>query len=312
MVQEAKKCPDRYRQVAIRDFQLFLDGKFYGADELETLPDELRPSTISTPGNKQVVVFFGKDSKFSNHHYATFTVEGVAFTSIEQYLAFSRARISQRSDLAERAMASDDPVEAKRVLHLLREEPSQEEWETQRRDILFKGLLEKFSQNPDLREYLLSSEDRILGEASRNRVWGIGLTLTDRYKLNLRHWNGENLLGNTLMEVRQFLVSTSTSIASPATEVLQAQQDKSDQFSPANDSLVNQQRSEGPFANQQVDKGSPEDPAKPRQHNHGSASAPHDLNNQIAQDEQLKSQVGERRQQPATLKDPGESSMPQA
>lgn len=218
VVQEAKKYPDRYGYASIRDFKLFLDGRYYEVDQLETLPDKLRPSSIATPGNTQVVVFFGKDSKFSNHHSAAFTVDGTTFSSMEQYLAFSRARILQRRDLAERAMASEDPVDAKRVLHLLSEEPSQEIWEGQRKDVLFKGLVEKFSQNSDLKEYLLSSEDRTLGEASRNRVWGIGLTLADRYKLDSRHWNGDNLLGTTLMEVRKFLSDSTSTQHSPIGE----------------------------------------------------------------------------------------------
>lgn len=209
VVQEAKKFPDRYRYVAIRDFKLFIDGSVYGVEELESLPEELRPSSISTPGNMEVVVFFGKDSKFSNHYTSTFTVDNRSFSTIEQYLAFSRANIVERRDLAERAMASQDPVEAKRVLHLLREEPRQENWESQRRDILFTGLLAKFSQSDDLANYLLSSCDRTLGEASKNRVWGIGMTLSDRAKLNIKQWRGDNLLGNTLMEVRQHLASSS-------------------------------------------------------------------------------------------------------
>lgn len=209
--QEAKRFPDRYRHVAIRDFKLHIDGKVYGMVELELLPEELRPSSISTPGNTSVIVFFGKDSRFSNHYPSSFIVADQSFSNIEQYLAYSRAKIMERNDLAQRAMDSKDPVEAKRVLHLLREEPRQDIWETQRKDILFTGLAAKFSQNSGLKEYLLSSEERLLGEASKNRVWGIGLTLADRAKLNPRQWRGDNLLGETLMEVRKYLASSPSS-----------------------------------------------------------------------------------------------------
>lgn len=211
VLQEAKRFPDRYRNVMVKDFKLILDGHCYGAEELESLPEELRPSSISTPGNQQVVVFFGKESRFSNHYICSFEVEGCSYNSIEQYLAHNRARIAGRKDLEDRAMASADPVQAKKILHLLRKEPNQEHWENQRRDVLFKGLLAKFSQSIDLREYLLSSENRLLGEASKNRTWGIGLTLSDRAKLNPRQWRGDNLQGNTLMEVRQHLLSTDPS-----------------------------------------------------------------------------------------------------
>lgn len=40
VLQEAKKYPDRYRNVSIRDFQLYLDVSRYGIEELESLPEE--------------------------------------------------------------------------------------------------------------------------------------------------------------------------------------------------------------------------------------------------------------------------------
>lgn len=79
--------------------------------------------------------------------------------------------MAERQDLRDRAMASDDPLEAKRVLKALHGDRSDEEWAAQRRDILFDGLLAKFQQNEELKKYLLSSEQRRLGEASRNKTW---------------------------------------------------------------------------------------------------------------------------------------------
>lgn len=55
--------------------------------------------------------------------------------------------------------------------------------------------------------YLLESEDRQLGEASRDTTWGIGLTLMDKNVLSPQHWRGDNLMGTTLMEVRKELSS---------------------------------------------------------------------------------------------------------
>lgn len=122
---------------------------------------------------------------------------------MEQYIAYNRAQFANRPDLAERTRATDDPVEAKKVLNLLRGASGQDEWEKERKDILFKGLLAKFSQSTELRSYLLSSEDRMLGEASRNQVWGIGMSLADKSRLNPKLWKGQNLQGETLMEVRK-------------------------------------------------------------------------------------------------------------
>lgn len=201
----AKKYPEKYRNVYVRDYNLYIDGKAYDVNQLELLPKDLRPSHTSTPGNVKVVVFFGRESRFSNHFESKFVIGSKTYYTIEQYLALHRARFANRPDLEEKAMASRDPAEAKRVLNQLRGAACQVEWENERKDILFAGLLAKFVQNDDLREYLLSSDDRILGEASKNSAWGIGLTLSDKSRLNPNLWTGGNLQGKTLMEVRRFI-----------------------------------------------------------------------------------------------------------
>lgn len=89
----------------------------------------------------------------------------------------------------------------------LRAAPTEPKWIEERHDILYSGLLAKFAQREDLMNYLLKSENRQLGEASRDTTWGIGLTLLDRNVLVPKYWKGYNLLGKTLMEVRQELSS---------------------------------------------------------------------------------------------------------
>ena len=43
----------------------------------------------------------------------------------------------------------------------------------------------------------------ILAEcAVRDRIWGIGLSMRDPKRLNPKQWNGQNMLGYTLMMVR--------------------------------------------------------------------------------------------------------------
>lgn len=63
------------------------------------------------------------------------------------------------------------------------------------------GLIEKFSQNPDLKKALVRTGDAILVEASPfDKIWGIGISAKDAQKN--KPWEGENLLGKALMEVR--------------------------------------------------------------------------------------------------------------
>jgi len=72
--------------------------------------------------------------------------------------------------------------------------------------IVVAGNLAKFSQNPDFRDFLLTTKNRILVEASPvDKIWGIGLAADDKKIENPRLWKGLNLLGFALMEVRKQL-----------------------------------------------------------------------------------------------------------
>lgn len=104
----------------------------------------------STPGNVEAVVFYGSNSRFSNHYKSNFVWDNKTFSTIEQYLAFRRALIAGRRDLANKTMSSEDPALAKRILNELRNAPTEDKWIEQRHDILYSGLNTKFSQNEDL------------------------------------------------------------------------------------------------------------------------------------------------------------------
>lgn len=79
----------------------------------------------------------------------------------------------------------------------------------QKYDIVVVGNKAKFGQNPELKEFLLSTSDAILVEASPyDKIWGIGLDRETAMKGTVDQWKGENLLGCALMEVRDWLRST--------------------------------------------------------------------------------------------------------
>ncbi len=79
-------------------------------------------------------------------------------------------------------------------------------WEGERYDVVFRGNDAKFTQNPHLQEFLLSTGDKILVETSpKDTIWGIGLDEFNPDALDPRKWRGKNLLGFILMDVRQWL-----------------------------------------------------------------------------------------------------------
>jgi ribA/ribD-fused uncharacterized protein len=72
--------------------------------------------------------------------------------------------------------------------------------------LVVTGNYQKFSQHPQLKEYLLTTGDRVLVEASPvDAIWGIGVAATHPDAMQPAKWPGENLLGFALMEVRDQL-----------------------------------------------------------------------------------------------------------
>ena len=64
----------------------------------------------------------------------------------------------------------------------------------------------KFSQNEDLKKFLLATGDLILVEASPwDAIWGCGTGPDDDTTFDPKQWQGENLLGKALMKTREFL-----------------------------------------------------------------------------------------------------------
>ena len=83
---------------------------------------------------------------------------------------------------------------------------NQEIWDRNKEDIVYKINLAKFSQNPELRDFLLSTGDKLIVEASPyDKIWGIGLSADDPRSDNPSMWLGSNLLGKALMRVREEL-----------------------------------------------------------------------------------------------------------
>ena len=68
------------------------------------------------------------------------------------------------------------------------------------------GNYYKFAQSTKFREYLLSTGDAILVEASPyDKIWGIGMTADEAKNCGIKQWRGINLLGFALMTVRDEL-----------------------------------------------------------------------------------------------------------
>lgn len=158
--------------------------------------------------NRIIVCFHNPDDEngyLSNWYLSRFVVDGVAFSSMEQYMMYQKAVRFGDADIASQIMRTDDVARIKQFGRLV-SGYDDHTWNGMRQIIVFEGLSAKFSQNNELKEKLISTGNSVLAEcAVKDRIWGIGLSMTDPDRHDMSKWKGQNLLGYALMLVREKL-----------------------------------------------------------------------------------------------------------
>ena len=157
---------------------------------------------------RNVIGFHNPDEDYgflSNWYLSNFVVDGINFSSMEQYMMYMKATLFDDTNIASQIMETSD---VGKIKALGRSVSNYNDiiWNGMRQPIIFKGLMEKFKQNENLKTELLKTGDAILAEcAVQDQIWGIGLSMKDPNKNDMTRWRGTNLLGFSLMVVRSEL-----------------------------------------------------------------------------------------------------------
>ena len=196
--------PDYRFKARLTVDKLIINGKSYTVDTLDKLPDKIKPALSSSPSKGETQVFFSKSSPLSNFYQCNFKVDGVEYNTMEQYLQQAKALYFNDNSTAEQIMATSDPVKQKQLgKTVLNFDFST--WQGAVPDILMKGLRAKFGQVDHCKDFLTSTEGKTLGEANGwDKFFGIGMSLQHPKVWQKELW-GRNLLGESLMEVRDTL-----------------------------------------------------------------------------------------------------------
>ncbi len=152
--------------------------------------------------------FWRKDSPFSQWHPSPFTLAGEQFSCAEQYMMWAKAKLFGDVQTARKILDAATPREHKDLGR--RVTPFDEgRWVRERERIVHEASVAKFLQNPELLDALLATQGTELVEASpTDRVWGIGLSADDPLAQDPSRWPGLNLLGKTLIRVRDELLKS--------------------------------------------------------------------------------------------------------
>ena len=134
-----------------------------------------------------------------------FEYEGKSYCCMEQFMMAAKAELFNDREVLGKILSEEEPGAIKDLGRKVRGfDPKI--WDSYKYTIVFRGNLLKFGQNIELREYLISTGDSVLAEASPyDGIWGIKLSESDERAKNPYRWCGENLLGFALMEVRDSL-----------------------------------------------------------------------------------------------------------
>jgi ribA/ribD-fused uncharacterized protein len=152
-----------------------------------------------------MVLFWRTADIYSNWYPARFQETSRLYSSTEQYMMWCKAMRFGCFELGDRILMEDRP---KKLKELGRQVTgySEAEWESERMPMMVRCCWLKFTQNKALGDELMATGRRIIAEASPvDAVWGIGLEESDPRALEVSSWQGRNLLGYALMEVRRLM-----------------------------------------------------------------------------------------------------------
>lgn len=141
-------------------------------------------------------------SCFSQWWISPFIVDEVKYYSAEHWMMAKKAELFKDEEQLKNILNDPSPANVKKYGRKVKNfDPVL--WEENAYKIVVEGNEYKFSQNPELRNFLLSTENKVIVEASPfDKIWGIG---TAKHLTDPKEWKGTNLLGFALMEVRDQL-----------------------------------------------------------------------------------------------------------
>lgn len=154
---------------------------------------------------EQFHFFWRTNSPFSQWHPSNFVVEGQPFNCAEQYMMWGKAQLFGDAEIAAQILEAAQPRDQKALGRKVRNF-DRTVWSKHAREIVYRGNRAKFTQNSDLRKFLLATGDATIVEAAPNdAIWGIGIAEEEARTTDPSAWPGTNWLGEILTKLREEL-----------------------------------------------------------------------------------------------------------
>ncbi len=142
---------------------------------------------------------------YSQWYPTKMIIDGKEFNCCEQWMMYNKAMTFKDYGTAQDIMDAESPSQQKALGREV-EGFDKNIWDSVCMSIVYRGNLAKFSQNEELKKELLSTDRKIIVEASpHDKIWGIGMGEFDEGIEDPSNWKGLNLLGQAIMLVRNQL-----------------------------------------------------------------------------------------------------------
>lgn len=160
------------------------------------------------------LAFFGGQCPLSNFHASKVQVDGTEFPTSEHAYQHAKAKMAGEDHLANEIQHAKSPGAAKQIGDSIN---ALDGLGSAMSDIKLVSAMEnvclqKFEQNASAREYLLKTDGLQLVEATQDKLWGSGLSLSHMRTTDKTAWTGFNGLGKALTRVRARLYSNSSAV----------------------------------------------------------------------------------------------------
>jgi ribA/ribD-fused uncharacterized protein len=199
----AQRSP-HVKHASLKLDKLIVDKKTYTVESMSTLPSYLQPDKTTVIETDNAVVFFTQPAIFSNLHPIPIVIQGQSYTCNEQYFQQQKAVLFDDQQVAEQIMRESSPYEMMKLAKTIKNY-KHSVWLQHVENTLFTANQAKYSQNQSAKAALLATGNKVLGEASSNKLYGTGIGLFSKDTTDCSKWTGKNLMGKILSDIRDRL-----------------------------------------------------------------------------------------------------------
>ena len=197
----AKKLDAYAENCKLINDKLVVNGITYTAgpkNNLHTLPADINLQSLCEKQSDDALIYFGQNHPFSNFNGSVMKIDGQQYSCGEQFIQATKASLFNDDNTQARILQASTPQEMKRLGDQIKDF-DRKTWEDKAYDCAIKLVQNKFSQHPLLLSMLKATGSRVIGEATKDQMWGIGLSLSDPSAPLPNTWTGKNIMGKALM-----------------------------------------------------------------------------------------------------------------